>query len=86
MGPKSVYYIVTCNLWEEKQGLVVEAIVTGGAGSPETAYCPDTGTEEEWLWAKRQAVAGALQRHQYQELSRRGLHNGVIPIAMIRKQ
>lgn len=62
-----VYHPCRVVFRQGKQGLVVEAIVTGGAGSPETAYRPDTGTPEEWLWAKRQAVAGALQRHQYQE-------------------
>ncbi|CAE7153607.1 unnamed protein product [Symbiodinium necroappetens] len=44
-----VYHPCRVVFRQGKQGLVVEAIVTGGAGSPETAYRPDTGTPEEHL-------------------------------------
>ncbi|OLP93986.1 Pentatricopeptide repeat-containing protein [Symbiodinium microadriaticum] len=53
---------------DEKMGLLVEAIAIMDTESSQPAlYQNQTSSLNEWLWAKRIAVAGALQRHQFEE-------------------
>ena len=53
---------------DEKLGLLVEAIAVMDTESSQPAlYQNQTSSLNEWLWAKRIAVAGALQRHQFEE-------------------
>ena len=53
---------------DAKLGLLVEAIAVMDSESAQPAlYQKQTSSLNEWLWAKRIAVAGALQRHQFEE-------------------
>ena len=53
---------------DEDLGLVVEAVVVMSAENEQPlVFRKGTSSPNEWLWAKRLAVAGAVQRHQYDE-------------------
>ena len=58
---------------DKRFGLLAEAIVISPAGPLEPehpeprVFRKGTSGADEWLWAKRIAVAGAVQRHQYQQ-------------------
>ncbi|CAE7625942.1 unnamed protein product [Symbiodinium pilosum] len=53
---------------DQERGLLVEAVVVMHENSSQpTVYEKNSSSKDEWLWAKRLAVAGAVQRHQYTE-------------------
>ena len=56
---------------DEKFGLLAEAIVMASSSEPldlePRVFRKGSSAADEWLWAKRVAVAGAVQRHQYQQ-------------------
>ena len=54
---------------DERFGLLAEAIVMVSSSGPdlEPSVYKKGSSAPEWLWAKRIAVAGAMQRHQYMQ-------------------